>query len=264
MVVRVLAVGDVTGKGGLAVLSRELRRFITKEKIDFTVVNGENADVVGARTAQIERIFEAGADVVTMGNHTYSRNEIIPMLEEEERLLRPANFSSRAPGHGYTVCGSAGPRILVISLIGRVFMDVGPENPFFTADRILERTKADIRLIDFHAEATSEKMALAYYLDGRVSAVWGTHTHVQTSDERILQGGTGYITDIGTTGPVDSILGVRVSQSVSRFLGYPPERYAAAEGPAKLEGAVFDIDPESGKCLSVERVRIVDQTSARG
>ena len=257
MEMRIFAVGDVCGQPGMARLTRELRPFIRSENIDFTVVNGENADAIGARAAQIDRIFDAGADVITMGNHTFGKNEIIPLLDEEERLLRPANLAPRAPGHGYTVCDLNGPRVLVINLIGRVFMDVGPDNPFYEADRILRRTRAEVTLVDFHAEATSEKMALAAYLDGRVSALWGTHTHVQTADERVLKNGTGYITDLGSTGAEESILGIRVEQSVGRFLGEPPEKYKSADGPGKLEGAIFTVDVLTGRCTGVERVRLL-------
>jgi len=256
MDIRILAVGDVCGQPGMVKLTKELRPFIRTENIDFTVVNGENADVIGARAAQIDRIFDAGADVITLGNHTFGKYDIIPLLDEEERLLRPANMAPQAPGHGYTVYDINGPRILVMSLIGRVFMDVGPDNPFFEADRIIKSNPADITLVDFHAEATSEKMALAYYLDGRISALWGTHTHVQTSDERVLKNGTGYITDLGSTGAENSILGIRVEQSINRFLGNPPQKYQSAEGPGKLEGAIFTVDASTGRCKCVERVRI--------
>jgi metallophosphoesterase (TIGR00282 family) len=146
--------------------------------------------------------------------------------------------------------------VCVVNLIGRCEMDHGSENPFFEADRILKKSECKITLVDMHAEATSEKAAMAYYLDGRVTAVWGTHTHVQTSDACVLPGGTGFITDIGMTGARRSILGVRPEQSISRFLGNPPERYEAADGDAKIEGAIFEIDPDTGQCLSVEAIRV--------
>ncbi len=258
MKLRILAIGDVTGKSGMQMITKELRTLQKEREIDFTVVNGENADTIGARSQQVTQILSSGADVVTLGNHTFRKTDIIPMLDEEPRLLRPSNYAPQAPGHGYGVFDQNGPQILVVSLIGRIFMDVGPDNPFFEIDHILKRSKADITLVDFHAEATSEKLAMANYLDGRVSAVWGTHTHVQTADECVLPGGTGYITDLGTTGPRNSILGVEPAQSISRFLGNPPEYYRSAEGPCKLEGAIFTIDVQTGHCLSVERVRLDD------
>ncbi len=258
MEIRVLAIGDVTGKSGVGVLVKHLKSIQSAMNIDFTVVNGENADMIGVKPQQVRQIIEAGADVVTLGNHTFRKADIIPLLDEEYRLLRPSNYAPQAPGRGYGIYNLNGPSILVVSLIGRVFMDVGPDNPFFEIDRILKRTTADVKLVDFHAEATSEKLAMANYLDGRVSAVWGTHTHVQTSDECVLSGGTGYITDIGTTGPRNSVLGVAPAQSISRFLGNPPEFYKCAEGPCKVEGAVFTVSTLTGLCRTVERVRVDD------
>ncbi len=258
MELRILAIGDVTGQGGVDMVSRHMSALRRKYEIDFAVVNGENADTIGARPHQIEQLFFAGADVVTLGNHTFGKKELIPMIDDDERLLRPANYSRLAPGCGWGIYDVGGVSIMVISLIGRVFMDVGPENPFFVADRILSKHSADITLLDFHAEATSEKLALAYYLDGRISAMWGTHTHVQTSDECVLPGGTGYITDLGVTGPQVSVLGVVPQQSINRFLGKPAEKYKNAEGPCKLEGAVFTVDALTGKCVAAERVRISD------
>ena len=256
MTVNILAVGDVTGKPGLDFLKRHLRSFQRSNGIDFTVVNGENANVVGLTPMQAEDIFDAGADVITLGNHTWSRWEIKPYLDSTERILRPANFAPGCPGRGWGVYETQFGPVAVLSLMGRWALDSNLDNPFFAADEILPQISAPIILADMHAEGSSEKLAMGYYLDGRVSAVWGTHTHVQTSDAQVLPGGTGYITDLGMTGPIQSVLGIDPRQSIQRFLGQPPERYNSAKGPAKMECAVFQIDTDTGRCLSAEALRI--------
>lgn len=259
MSINVLAIGDVFGENGLDFLCRNLRPFKKLKGIDFTVVNGENASVVGITPRQADDIFSAGADVITLGNHTFSKRSIIPYIDDNRYVLRPSNYSPLSAGHGWGIYESKFGNICVIDLIGRCGMDFGSDNPFFEADRILKRLEnTKIVLVDIHAEATSEKAAMAYYLDGRVSAVWGTHTHVQTNDGKVLSKGTGFITDIGMTGPEDSILGVKPEMSISRFLG-ESKRYAyeQADGPCKMEGAIFTIDSASGKCLEVETIRVV-------
>jgi metallophosphoesterase (TIGR00282 family) len=256
MLYRVLAVGDVVGEPGLKHLERHLRSLQKLKKIDFTVVNGENASGVGLTPDQAWRIYDAGADAVTLGNHTYGKQQIGDFLEDTPWILRPANYTGRAPGQGYRIFDMNGVRVRVVNLIGRCDLDWKANDPFTTMDRILEREKADFTLVDFHAEATSEKLALGYYLDGRVSALWGTHTHVPTADERVYPKGTGYITDLGMTGPVESVLGVDPRQSVESFLGGLPGRYKPAEGPCKLQGAVFVLDTATGLCAEVERVEI--------
>ena len=257
MLYHILAVGDVVMEPGLRHLERHLRPLQKWKAIDFTVVNGENAAGVGLTRDQAERIYDAGADVVTLGNHAFGKSQIADFLEDAPWLLRPANYTSRVPGRGWGVYdGPGGVRIGVMNLIGRCEMDSNFDNPFTTADRVLRRMEGtDVVLVDFHAEATSEKLAMGYYLDGRVSAVWGTHTHVQTSDARILPNGTGYITDLGMTGPAESVIGIKPEQSIGKFLGDVPRRYDCAPGPAKLEGAVFELDSETGACLKVEAVR---------
>ncbi|MBR5381076.1 MAG: YmdB family metallophosphoesterase [Oscillospiraceae bacterium] len=257
MSVKILAVGDVCGEPGLSFLNNKLRNYRKEMGIDFVVVNGENANVVGITPKQADLILHAGADVVTLGNHTWTRTELRPYLEERRRILRPANFAPQVPGRGWGDYETPFGMVRVVSLIGRCGMAFGPDNPFFEADRILKKDPPRVVLVDFHAEATSEKAAMAYHLDGRVSAVWGTHTHVQTSDARVLPGGTGFITDLGMTGPAESVIGIRPEQSISLFLGDPPVRHESAPGPCKLEGAVFEIDTETGKCLSVEAIRIL-------
>ena len=212
---------------------------------------------MGLTPEQAEDLFAAGADVITLGNHTWGRMQIGDYLEDSPYILRPANYSPRTPGRGWGVYDCGRIRIGVMNLIGRCNLDWKAADPFAAADKLLrEGERPTFTLIDFHAEATSEKLALAYYLDGRVSALWGTHTHVPTADERVFPKGTGYITDLGMTGPIESVLGVRPEQSVENFLGGLPGRYRPAEGPCKAEGCVFTLDDATGLCTAVERVDI--------
>ena len=256
MIYHILAIGDIVGEQGLAHLEKNLRPLKKWQDIHFTVVNGENAAGVGVTPDQVERMYAAGADVVTLGNHTFGKPQIAQRLEEDPYLLRPANYTGRAPGKGWDVYDCGRVQIGVMNLIGRCGLDFNADNPFTAANRILKEDKPLFTLVDFHAEATSEKLALGYYLDGRVSALWGTHTHVPTADERVFPKGTGYITDLGMTGPVESVLGIRPEQSVEQFLGGLPGRYQVAEGPCKMQGAVFSLDSETGLCTGVERVDI--------
>lgn len=260
MEIRVLAVGDVVGGAGLDWLSRRLRPLRREKTVDFCVVNGENAAGVGLTPKQAQAIYDAGADVVTLGNHSYNRREIVPALEDEAWLLRPANDSPRFPGRGMGIFNSRAGEVAVINLIGRCNMSFGPDNPFLTADRLLRELKTRLILVDFHAEATSEKRAMGYFLDGRVSAVWGTHTHVPTADDEVLPRGTGYVTDLGMTGPRQSVLGVRPEQSITQFCGGINTRYETAPGPCKLEGVIFTLDSQTGRCVRTER--IVDHESS--
>ena len=254
---RVLAIGDVVGENGLDLLVRRLRPLKREKQVDFTVVNGENAAGLGLFPAQAEEIFDAGADVITLGNHTFDKHQIRPMLEENRYLLRPANYTARAPGRGTGYYDMGRCSVRVISLQGRVNLNYNCDNPFTAADRILkEAERATFTLVDFHAEATSEKLAMGYYLDGRVSALWGTHTHVPTADDRVYPKGTGYLTDVGMTGPVESVLGVEPEQSVENFLGGVPGHFRTAEGPCKLQGAIFTLDSSTGLCTAVERIEI--------
>jgi hypothetical protein len=256
MIYHILAVGDVVGEQGLDHLTRHLRSLKRLKDIHFTVVNGENAAVTGIQPNQVQALYDAGADVVTLGNHTFGKMQISARLEEDPYLLRPANMGSRSPGKGWGVYECGRVQIGVMNLIGRCDLDFHADSPFTTADRLLEGDKPLFTLVDFHAEATSEKLALGYYLDGRVSALWGTHTHVPTADEQVLPKGTGYITDLGMTGPIHSVIGVRPQQSVETFLGGQPGRYQVAEGPCKLGGAIFSLDSATGLCVSVERIDI--------
>ncbi len=258
MELRVLAVGDVVGNPGMERIRKSLRWLIRKTGADFTVVNGENASVVGLTPRQAEDILDAGADVITLGNHSFSKREIVPYLEDTDRILRPANYAPQTPGRGWAVYETRFGPIGVIDLIGRCNMDYGPDNPFLLVEKLLKKLDTRLILVELHAEATSEKLAMGYMLDGKVSAVWGTHTHVPTADVRVLPQGTGYITDLGMTGPRNSVLGIRPELSIARFRGDLPERYRWAEGETKLEGALFTIDAATGKCLKAERVETWD------
>ena len=254
MELKVLAVGDVVAGPGMDRIRRSLRYLKKKTAADFVVVNGENASVVGITPDQAEDILDAGADVITMGNHTYGKRELVPYLEDNRQILRPANFAPQAPGRGYGIFETKAGPVAVIDLIGRCNMDYGPDNPFLLIDKILKEVKTKIILVELHAEATSEKLAMGYMLDGRVSALWGTHTHVPTADAQVLPQGTGYVTDLGMTGPRDSVLGIRPELSIQKFRGDLTDRYRWADGPTKLEAVLFTIDAATGKCLKAERV----------
>lgn len=256
MSVKILAVGDICGQPGLDYISRHLKEYKNQNGIDFTVVNGENANVVGITPRQADAIFNAGADVITLGNHTWTRTELQPYLEERRKILRPANFGPQCPGRGIAAFKTSFGEVCVLNLIGRFTLDNNTDNPFVIADGYMAEIREKIILVDFHAEGTSEKRAMGYLLDGKASAVWGTHTHVQTSDACVLPKGTGYITDLGMTGAANSVLGIAPEQSIGKFMGDPPRRYEAASGPAKLEGCVFTIDEQSGRCLNAEAIRI--------
>ncbi|MCI8870177.1 MAG: YmdB family metallophosphoesterase [Lawsonibacter sp.] len=257
MLLQVLAVGDIVGEGGQDILARRLGELRREHGIHFTVVNGENASGVGITPRQSRGILEAGADVITLGNHTWNRLQIGDFLDREPRILRPANYAGRVPGRGLGVYeGPGGVRIAVLNLMGRLELDSNLDSPFKTADSLLRSARYDIAVVDFHAEATSEKGAMAWYLDGRVQAVWGTHTHVPTADGQVLPKGTGFVTDLGMTGPSRSVLGIRPEHSVNRFLGGLPRRYEEAEGNCKLNACRFTIDTEKKRCVEVRRVDI--------
>lgn len=251
---RILAVGDVTA-GGLQFLRRRLPKLLRQREIDFCVVNGENASLVGITPEQAEMIFSAGANVITLGNHAFNRREIVPYIARTPELLRPANQPPQQPGQGWGVFETPFGDVAVVNLIGRCGMDFTPDNPFLLVERILPRLQTRLICVEMHAEATSEKQAMAWMLDGRVSAVWGTHTHVQTADEEILPNGTGRITDLGMTGPCRSILGVKPELSIKKLRGDLTGRYESADGPCRLEGCIFTVDDRSGRCVGVERVK---------
>lgn len=256
MIMNVLAVGDVVGEQGLAFLEQHLRSVQKLHGVHFTVVNGENASGVGILPRQARAIYEAGADVVTLGNHTWNRIQIGDFLDKEPRILRPHNYAGRVPGRGMGIYSCKGYRIAVLNLMGRVELNPNLDSPFKGANRLLREEGYDLAVVDFHAEATSEKGAMGFYLDGRVQAVWGTHTHVPTADAKVLPRGTGFLTDLGMTGPAQSVLGMRPEQAVNRFLGGLPMRFEPAPGPCKLESAVFSIDTDRRRCVGVERVDV--------
>lgn len=261
MELRILALGDVCGASGLNFLQKKLWKIRDACHADFVVVNGENAAVRGITPAQVRTLRDAGADVVTLGNHAFSRREIASCLDDEPYIVRPANWASSLPGTGMCFYPSDKAEVCVINLIGRVGMNVGPDSPFDTADALLAKaqTRTKFIIVDFHAEATSEKIALAYHIDGRASILFGTHTHVQTADERIFPRGLGYMTDLGMTGAVDSVIGVRPEQSVAFFRGDFLSRFEDAGGAAAACGALFRLD-ESGRCTDVERIRVENDT----
>ena len=255
---KVLAVGDVVGNPGMDRVCRSLRQLKAQTEADFVIVNGENASVVGMTPHQAEDIFDAGADVITMGNHTFGKRELVDYLDENSRILRPANYAPQAPGKGWGVYETQAGDVAVIDLQGRCNMDYGPDNPFLMVDKILKELSTKLIFVELHAEATSEKLAMGYMLDGRISALWGTHTHVPTADTQVLPKGTGYVTDLGMTGPKHSVLGIRPELSIAKFRGDLTGRYQWADGPTKLESVLFTVDTETGLCRNVERFDMYD------
>jgi metallophosphoesterase (TIGR00282 family) len=255
----VLMVGDIFGEPGRAALAKLLPRLRQQHAIDVTVVNIENAAGGFGVTPQIARscLEGGGVDVLTSGNHIWDKKEIIEYIVKENLLLRPANFPAGTPGSGYVTVKAGPHRVAVLNLMGRVFMNP-IDCPFRKADEVVEelRRETPMVLVDMHSEATSEVMALGWYLDGRVSAVVGTHRHVQTADERVLPGGTAYITDLGMTGPVDSVIGVDKDLIIQRFLTQMPIRFEPAKGPAALRGVVIAVDPETGRATSIQRLDV--------
>ena len=260
---KVLAVGDVVGNPGMERIRRSLRCLKQKTGADFVIVNGENAAVLGMTPNQAEDIFDAGADVITMGNHTFAKKEICDYMDDNRRVIRPANFAPQVPGYGWGVYETKFGDVAVIDLIGRCNMDYTPDNPFLAVEKILPKIQADYIFVEIHAEATSEKLAMGYMLDGRVSAVWGTHTHVPTADAQVLPKGTGYVTDLGMTGPKHSVLGIRPDLSIAKFRGDLFQRYQWAEGPTKLEAVLFTIDTVTHQCMKAERMDLTDENTAR-
>ena len=258
MLLHLLAVGDVVGESGLDYLTDHLRSVKKLKAVDFTVVNGENASGVGITPKQAQVIFDAGADVITLGNHTWNRIQIGAFLDKDERILRPANYAGRVPGRGFGVYQCQGLRLGVLNIMGRVDLNSNLDSPFKAANFFFNRGGFDLLLVDFHAEATSEKGAMGWHLDGRAAAVWGTHTHVPTADCRVLPGGTGFVTDLGMTGPVNSVLGIKPENSLNLFLGGLPRRYEEAEGRCKLNACLFTIDTEKKQCVSVRRADIME------
>ena len=253
---KILAIGDLVGENGLEKLKKNLPNLQEAENIDFTIVNGENVAGGMGMTAKIfHELNKLNIDVITMGNHTWGKRDIFSFIENP-KIIRPANYSKGVPGKGYTIVEKDGVKIAVINLIGRTDMGILSENPFIYIDNILEKIVADVKILDFHAEATAEKIAMGYYVDGRITAMFGTHTHVQTADEKILEKGTGYITDIGMTGPEKSVIGMDIQASLKRFVTSLPERYKLAQGNCILNGVIFDIDVEKCRTKDIYRINI--------
>lgn len=251
---RILFVGDVVGKTGRLAVGRRLPVLRKQLEADLVIVNGENAaGGAGLTPDTADEIFAAGADVITMGNHTWDQKELLPYLDRNPRIIRPLNLPPGLPGRGWVTVETPAGRAAVLNLLGRVFLNISPDDPFRAADeavaRIRERTP--VIVVDFHAEATSEKQALGWYLDGRVTAVIGTHTHVQTADGRVLPGGTGYVTDAGMTGARDSVIGFDRETIIRRFLTQRPVRFELAGGDAVLSAVLLHCDPATGRCLDL-------------
>ncbi len=255
---RVLCIGDVVGSVGCEFLRRTLPNLKKLKGVDFVICNAENsADGNGVLPTSAQHLFTSGVDVLTLGNHSFQRKEIYSFLDENDTIVRPLNFPSPStPGRGYCTVDLGRTSVAVINLMGQEFMDAKVENPYYLVDRALENIDSKIIIVDFHAETTSEKKAMGFYLDSRVSALFGTHTHVQTSDECVLKGGTGYITDVGMTGPIESVLGVKKEIIINRFKTKLPERFEYADGECMLNCVLFDIDEKTGKTTSVERLDI--------
>lgn len=259
MPVNILFIGDIVGKPGRQAVSRELHRLVDRYSIDLVIANGENASGGFGLTVETAKdLFSMGVQFFTSGNHIWDKKDILEYLNREERIVRPANYPEGAPGKGSALVATpGGVKIGVINLEGRVFMNT-LDCPFKSADREIAKLadKTKIILVDFHAEATSEKTALGWYLDGRVSAVVGTHTHVQTADERILTEGTAYISDAGMTGAFDSVIGVRKDEPIQKFLDQLPTKFEVAKKDIRLNGVVIKVDESDGKAISIERVNV--------
>ncbi len=252
-----MAIGDIVGQPGRRAFSILARDLIRAHQVDWTVVNCENAAAgFGATPEVVTELFCSGAQCLTSGNHIWKHRTIYATLEAEPRLLRPANYPSGAPGRGFGVYDAPGGYVAVINLMGRHGFE-GLDCPFRRFDEIHEEAAAAsaVILVDFHAESTAEKAAFAHYVDGRASVVWGTHTHVQTADERILAGGTAFITDLGMTGPEDSVIGVAKEISIGRFRSALPARFDVAEGRALLCGVVAEVDGETGRAIRIRRIQ---------
>ena len=252
---KLLAIGDIVAKTGIAMLQKTLPELRQKEDIDFCIANGENAGGVGLTPDDAEQILNCGVDLITLGNHTFAKQNITKFLDENPCIIRPYNMPNHLPGNGYAIIPLKKETLCVINLIGMLQMHHGNENPFFAIDRLLKtmEDKGYTFVIDFHAEATSEKNAMTYYLKDRVAALFGTHTHVQTNDARLI-GNTGFITDLGMTGCIDTVIGFHPERSIDLFLGKLPVKHPTPEGKSMLSGAIFTI--ENNRCLNIEAVCI--------
>ena len=252
----ILAVGDIVGNVGVTKLQKELPKIKENYNIDFCIVNGENsAEGMGLTKKNFDDIIHAGADCVTMGNHTWGKKEIFEFIDDP-KLIRPANYAEGVCGKGFNIYECKDKKIAVINAMGRAEINIMTDNPFLVTKKIVDEIKnqVDIIILDFHAEATAEKKAMAYYLDGEITAMFGTHTHIQTADEQILDKGTAYITDIGMTGPKKSIIGMDKDAALKRFLTSLPEKYKIANGEAILNAVIFEINDVSNRVEKITRI----------
>lgn len=255
---KILVIGDIVGGIAIEYLSKNLSKFVRENKIDFVIANGENAsEIKGLSKNDAEAIYNLGIDFITLGNHAYGKKDLYSFLDNNDhRIIRPCNFPAKAPGSGYGIVNVEGYKILIINALGTMYMT--PLNsPFEAIDRVLERERGnyDIAILDIHAEATSEKLAIAHYFDGRISIIFGTHTHVQTADEQVLPKGSAYITDIGMTGPINSILGTKIKTIIDKFTIQTPQYFTVADGEVKANGVIFDINPDTSKINSITRLK---------
>lgn len=256
---RVMVLGDVMGRPARRAVRDLVPSLIEKEEIDLAIANAENAaGGMGVDLKSAKELLSAGVQIMTSGNHIWKKKEIYSFLDEQESLIRPANFPAGAPGKGWCLWQHNGLRVLVINLQGRVFMPNHVEDPFRCVDRILKERggNSPVVIVDMHAEATSEKYAMGWYLDGRASLVYGTHTHVQTADERIFPAGTAYITDVGMCGPFDSVIGMEKETVIRGFITQLPRQFEVAQDNVVLQGVIVDIDDESGKAREIRRLRV--------
>lgn len=261
---RLLIIGDIVGRPGKHACSQIVPKLVEERQIDFVIANAENASAGSGLTPQMfKKLRHYGIDACTMGDHIYKRREIYALLETSDRIVRPANYPAESVGRDVAVVAARnGARVAVISVIGRTYMNVRADCPFHAADRVLQQLPADVKIVvvDMHAETTSEKWAMGWYLDGRCTAVVGTHTHIQTADECVLPGGTAYITDLGMTGPYDSILGRDKTAVIRALVTGMPHPYNVAEGAARLSGVIVECDSESGRASAIERVHVADES----
>lgn len=252
---RILALGDIVGTQTIEYLESILWNIRKEHRIDFVIANGENAsEIRGVSARDAKRLLQAGVDVITLGNHAFGQKDLYPLLEQNESIIRPANFPANTPGMGYTIADACGYRILCINVCGRVNMD-SYGDPFDAVEKILARESNtyDYAILDIHAEATSEKLALARVFDGKIHVIFGTHTHVPTADEQVLPNGSGYQTDLGMCGPHDGIIGTRTDCVLERMRNLMPARFAVAEGNIQAHGTIFELDDKSTK--SVRRIK---------
>ncbi len=255
---KILAIGDIVGEIAVEYLSKNLSKFVRENKIDFVIANGENAsEIKGLSKNDAEAIYNLGVDFITLGNHAYGKKDLYSFLDNNDhKIIRPCNFPAQAPGSGYSIVNVEGYKILIINALGTMYMT--PLNsPFEAIERVLERERGsyDIAILDIHAEATSEKLAIAHYFDGRISIIFGTHTHVQTADEQVLPKGSAYITDIGMSGPTNSILGTKIETIIDKFTIQTPQYFTVADGEVKANGVIFDINPDTSKINSITRIK---------